>query len=91
MCKFLSDSIMLGAVATPAEVPSYRGLLALVQYNMEDYYGDLTSIVNPTLNKLGYKELEHSVVYDSIRPEDAIISYSAVIRLPHPGIRGADP
>ncbi len=82
MCKFLSDSIMLGAVATPAEVPSYRGLLALVQYNMEDYYGDLTSIVNPTLNKLGYKELEHSVVYDSIRPEDAIISYSAVIRLP---------
>ena len=82
MCKFLSDSIMLGAVAAPAEVPSYRGLLALVQYNMDGYYGDLTSIVNPALNKLGYKELEHSVIFDTISHEDALISRSAIIRLP---------
>ena len=82
MCKFLSDSIMLGAVAAPAEVPSYRGLLALVQYNMDGYYGDLTSIVNPALNKLGYKELEHSVIFDTISHEDALISRSTIIRLP---------
>ena len=89
MCKFLSDSIMLGAVAMPAEVPSYRGLLALVQYNMEDYYGDLTSIVNPTLKILGYKELEHSIIFDSICEEDAFISRSAIISLPE--FDGNDP
>ena len=82
MCKFLSDSILQGAVVAPAEVPSYRGLLALVQFNMEDYDGDLTALLNPTLKILGYSELEHSVVYDSICPEDAVVSYSAVIRLP---------
>ena len=75
-------------MVAPAEVPSYRGLLALVQFNMEDYDGDLTVLLNPTLKILGYSELEHSVVYDSICPEDAVVSYSAVIRLPDFGLNG---
>ena len=82
MCKFLSDSILQGALVAPAEVPSYKGLLALVQYRMEDYNGDLTSIVNPTLKLLGYKELEHSILFDSIAAEDIIITSNATIRLP---------
>ena len=82
MCKLLSDSILQGAVVAPAEVPSYRGLLALVQCRMKNYAGDLTSVVSPTLESLGYRSLQPSSLYAGITYEDANISNHIVIRIP---------